>query len=143
MLCLLPWQRLRRWRQGGRRAKLGEEATGLQDAYCQADLLSSAICCLKATAVTNAGPGTDGYQILGILSSSHFTPMEKTAQGTEQERTELVGSPKAGPGRAPLTNTQGILPLTRYQPNHPGQPVWTGFHLQRWSRPDHPTHVEK
>lgn len=109
VLCLLPRQRLHRWRRGGRRAKLGEEATGLQDAHCQADLLSSAICCLKATAVTKAGPDTDGYQIPGILSYSHFTPMEKTARGTEQERTEVMGSPSVGPSNGPLTNTQGIL----------------------------------
>lgn len=62
------------------RAKLGEEATGLQDAYCQADLLSSAVCYLKATAVTKAGPGTDGYQIVGILSYSHFTLIEKSSR---------------------------------------------------------------
>lgn len=122
--------------------KLGEEARGLQDAYCQADLLSSAICCLKATAVTKAGPDTCGYQILGILSYSDFTQMEKTAQGTEQDRTEVVGSPEAGPGRGPLANTQGMLALARYLPDHPGQPAQTGFCLQCWSCSDHPAQVE-
>lgn len=124
------------------RAKLGEEATGLQDAYCQADLLSSAVCYLKATAVTKAGPGTDGYQIVGILSYSHFTLIEMTAQGTERERTEVVGSPETGLDHGPLTNTQAMLILTHYWPNHPGQPVRTRFCLQCWSRLDHPTRVE-
>ena len=92
--------------------------------------------------MTKAGPDTDGYQILGILSYSHFTPMEKTAQGTQQERTEVVGSPEAGASHGPLTNTQGMPTLTRYRPNRPGQPAQTGFRLQRWSSPDHPAHVE-
>lgn len=114
----------------------------MQDGYCQDDLLSSAISCLKATAVTKAGPDTDGYQILGILSSSHFTLMEKTDQGTQQERTEAMGSPEAGPNHGPLTNTQGRLTLTCCGPNYPGQPAWTGFLLQGWGCPDHPTHME-
>lgn len=92
--------------------------------------------------MTKAGPDTASYQILGILSYSQLTPMEKTAQGTEQERTEVMGSPEARPGHSPLTNTQGMMTLTRYQPNSPGQPVWTGFRLQRWSRPDQPAHME-
>lgn len=108
----------------------------------QDGLLSSAISCLKATAVTKVGPDIDGYQILGILSYSHFTLMEKTDQGTQQERTEVMGSPEAGSSHGPLTNTQRMLTLTCYQPNSPGQPARTGFPLQCWSSPGHPTHVE-
>lgn len=110
-LCHLHQQQLRRWRWrwrwrwGRHRAKLGEEATGLQDGYCQDDLLSSAISCLKATAVTKAGPNTDGYQFLGILSYSHFTLMERQIRGHSRRelrsRAPLRQDPVTAPSQTP------------------------------------------